>query len=167
MDRKAALQDFFEAFGLAYSALNVEATCATFVMPFTTNVQGDITHWSEFEPLRQTTEALFMWYYQQGFRSARYKVLEQVMVGSDHATVQLRWYVAREDRHYWVHETGYQLRWVNEGWKICGIMQITSPERSDLLLDEQTAEAWSPLALADEAIGGHLPIPGREINQLQ
>jgi hypothetical protein len=158
MDRQAALSEFFEHFGLAYSALDVDRVAATFVMPFTTNVQGDITHWPEFEPLRHTTAVLFDWYYQQGFRSAHYRVVEQVMVGRDHATVELCWHVARADRHYWVHHTGYQLRWVNEEWKICGIMQITEPEQTHLVGTDK--EIWTPLALAEAALAHAIQRPG-------
>jgi hypothetical protein len=163
MDRQALLSEFFEQFALGYSSLNVESVTSTFVMPFTTNVNGDITHWTEFEPLRQTTEMLFAWYYQQGFRSAHYDIVEQVLVGSDHATVELRWHVAREDEHYWVHYTGYQLRWVNNEWKICGVMQITTPEKSQLPIEHKNTEAWSPLALAEAQIGGEISRPNKAL----
>lgn len=159
MNRQAVLTEFFEQFGLAYSSLNVDSVTSTFIMPFTTNVNGDITHWTEFEPLRQTTEMLFSWYYQQGFRNAHYEIVDQVFVGSDHATVELRWHVAREDQHYWIHYTGYQLRWVDAGWKICGIMQISTPEKSDLPFNSENSEAWSPLALAEAALGHEIHRP--------
>jgi hypothetical protein len=159
MDQQAELSEFFEQFGLAYSSLSVDAVSAMFVLPFSTNVQGDITNWTEFEPLRQTTQILFNWYYQQGFRSARYTVVDQVLVGSEHATMTLRWHVAREDLHYWVHETAYQLRRVDGDWKICGIMQITTPEVLAQILQEEKSELWSPLAQAEEALQDEIPRP--------
>ncbi|WP_373973649.1 hypothetical protein NT239_08225 [Chitinibacter sp. SCUT-21] len=159
MDRQAALTEFFEQFSLAYSSLNVDAVTSTFSMPFMTNVNGDITHWSEFDPLYQTTKTLFDWYYQQGFRSAHYEIVDQVFVGSDHATVELRWHVAREDQHYWIHYTGYQLRWIEEQWRICGIMQISTPEKSSFMPINESEEAWSPLALAEAALGDEIQRP--------
>lgn len=162
MARQEALNEFFEQFGLAYSALDVDNVTSMFVMPFTTNVQGDITNWTEFDPLYQTTQILFDWYYRQGFRSARYTVVEQLLLGSEHAVVQLRWKVAREDSHYWIHDTSYQLRWVNDEWKICGLMQITDPSKAEMIMPDERSEAWSPLAMAEAALADEIPRPAEK-----
>ncbi|WP_027468496.1 hypothetical protein [Deefgea rivuli] len=155
------LEEFFEHFAIVYSQLDVDGVSQLFAMPFFTLINDERTDWPEMAPLYETTQVLFNWYAAQGFHGASYKILSCMEISSTLATAQLCWRVIRNDGTPWEYRTSYHLKWINESWKISGVIQFDEETPNVASLNEQTASKQSSplLVLAEEALRDKIPHP--------
>jgi ketosteroid isomerase-like protein len=91
------LQEFFNQYSQAYSALDARAVYAMFTRPFTAVHHGQIATFgsNETEALYQATVGILDYYRDQGVTSASCHLAEVLPFGSDLATVKVRWTARR------------------------------------------------------------------------
>ena len=120
------LQQFFEQYSKAYSALDARAVSAMFTRPFTAVHHGVISVFGidEEKALYQTTLGILEYYRSQGVCSAQCQILETLCFGNDLASVNVLWTAQRQNAEPWVFTSGYQLKRENEQWRIYGLIQF-------------------------------------------
>ncbi|MBV8680197.1 MAG: hypothetical protein JO338_07065 [Aquitalea sp.] len=120
------LQQFFEQYSKAYSALDARAVSAMFTRPFTAVHHGQIATFGidEEEALYQATLGILEYYRSQGVSSASCHVAEILPFGSDLASVKVRWTAMRHNAEPWLFTTGYHLKRERGEWRIYGLAQF-------------------------------------------
>lgn len=120
------LQEFFQRYSQAYSALDARALSAMFTRPFTAVHHGQIATFGvgDEEALYQTTAGILEYYRNQGITGASCYLAEVLPLGSELATVKVRWTASRHNAEPWIFATGYHLKRENGEWRIYGLAQF-------------------------------------------
>ena len=120
------LQEFFNRYSQAYSALDARAVYAMFTRPFTAVHHGQIATFGshETEALYQATVGILDYYRNQGVTSASCYLAEVLPFGNDLATVKVRWTAKRNNAEPWIFSTAYHLIRENGEWRIYGLAQF-------------------------------------------
>ncbi|WP_287880657.1 hypothetical protein [Aquitalea sp.] len=120
------LQEFFNRYSQAYSALDARAVYAMFTRPFTAVHHGQIATFgsNETEALYQATVGILEYYRAQGVSSASCRITDVLPFGSELATVKVRWTAQRQQAEPWIFSTAYHLIRENGAWRIYGLAQF-------------------------------------------
>jgi hypothetical protein len=127
---RTEVQAFFEAYRDAFNRLDGDAVAALWHTPsaITNTRSGEasaqLTLWSADAPMRANHRALCDLYRGNGYRDARFEIVDCINLGAHHAFANVHWSLWRHDGSLLQEfRTGYNLLRTAEGPKVLLVTQ--------------------------------------------